>query len=60
MGWGDARESVTSKITMGVMNSAERDYQYPSYNLKLLQDELKGESSPWENLMETVEDYTGL
>ena len=59
-GWGDVRESVTSKITMGVMNTAGRDYQYPSYNLKLLEAGVKRELSPWENLMETVEDYTGL
>ena len=59
-GWGDVRESVTSKITMGVMNTGERGYQFPSYNLALLEAGVKRELSPWENLMEAVENYTGL
>ena len=59
-GWGDVRESVASKITMGVMNTEDRDYQFPSYNLALLEAGVKRELNPWENLMETVENYTGL
>ena len=54
------RESATSKITMGVMNTAGRDYQYPSYNLELLEAGIKRALSPSENLMDTIEDYTGL
>ena len=59
-GLGDMRESVTSKITMGVMNTAGRDYQYPSYNLELLEAGIKRALSPSENLMDTIKDYTGL